>query len=91
MRRQKNWTEIVAEHLAIRGHISEGTALIEYGRFRLGDAIYRLRNEKAHLLPPGKEIVTIHKQDTQGNRYGEYHLVPEGTQRTANEILQARP
>jgi hypothetical protein len=90
MRRSQPWVEIVAQHLIIRGHISEGTALIEYGRFRLSDAIYRLRTSQSHLLPPGKEIVTIHKQDTQGNRYGEYHLVPEGTQRTANQILQAR-
>ncbi|WP_079638071.1 hypothetical protein [Sphingopyxis flava] len=90
MRRRSTWVEIVASHLAVRGHISEGSALIEYGRFRLGDAIYRLRNEKAHLLPEGMEIVTIHKQDTQGNRYGEYHLVPQGTQRTANQIIQAR-
>ena len=64
--------------------------MIEYGRFRLSDAIYRLRTTHADLLPPGKEIVTIHKQDTQGNRYGEYHLVPEGTQRAANQIIQAR-
>jgi hypothetical protein len=89
-RRLTSWVEIVAAHLIQRGHVSEGSAIIEYGRFRLSDAIYRLRNEKAYLLPPGKEIVTIHKQDTQGNRYGEYHLVPEGTQRTANQILQAR-
>jgi hypothetical protein len=74
-RRSGTWPEIVAEHLKARGHISEGSALIEYGRFRLGDAIFRLRTTHSHLLPTGQEIVTIHKQDTQGNRYGEYHLV----------------
>lgn len=75
IRRNATWAEIVASHLIQRGHISEGSALVEYGRFRLGDAIFRLRGEKAHLLPEGKEIITINKQDTQGNRYGEYHLV----------------
>lgn len=76
-KRKQTRAELVAEHLRTRGHISEGSALVEYGRFRLGDAIYRLRNEKAHLLPKGTEIVTIHKTDTQGNPYGEYHLVPK--------------
>lgn len=67
--------ETVALHLAQRGHISEGSALIEYGRFRLADVIHRLRNERTDLLPEGKEIITLHKRDTQGNPYGEYHLV----------------
>jgi hypothetical protein len=58
-----------------RGHISEGSALIEYGRFRLADVIHRLRTDRADLIPEGKEIVTVHKQDTQGQPYGEYHLV----------------
>lgn len=74
-RRAQTRPEQVAEHLKARGHISEGSALIEYGRFRLGDAIHRLRTTHRHLLPKGYEIVTIHKQDTKGDRYGEYHLV----------------
>jgi hypothetical protein len=67
--------ETVADHLKQRGHISEGSALVEYGRFRLADVIHRLRTDRSDLVPAGKEIVTIHKRDTQGNPYGEYHLV----------------
>ena len=80
----------VLSHLLTRGHISEGTALIEYGRFRLGDAIYRLRTSHAHLVPEDKEIVTIHKRDTQGNNYGEYHLVSKASAAQRAEVLQAR-
>ena len=75
-RRTHTRSEQVAAHLISRGHISEGSALIEYGRFRLGDAIFRLRTSHRHLIPEGYEIVTMHKQDTKGDRYGEYHLVP---------------
>lgn len=75
-RRTISRAEQVADHLKTRGHISEGSALIEYGRFRLGDAIFRLRTTKKHLIPEGYEIITLHKQDTKGDRYGEYHLVP---------------
>lgn len=73
--RRRSRVETVAEHLIQRGHISEGSALIEYGRFRLADVIHRLRTDRADLVPEGMEIVTIHKQDTQGNHYGEYTLV----------------
>lgn len=73
--RARSRVEIVADHLITRGHISEGSALVEYGRFRLSDVIHRLRNDRADLVPPGMEIITIHKKDTQGNQYGEYHLV----------------
>lgn len=82
--------EQVAFHLRKRGHISEGSALIEYGRFRLSDIIHRLRNERQDLLPPGMEIVTIHKKDTQGNAYGEYTLVPIAAAAARRKILRAR-
>lgn len=82
--------ETVAAHLARRGHISEGSALIEYGRFRLADVIHRLRNERADLLPPGMEIITIHKTDTKGASYGEYHLVPTASAEQRKAVLQAR-
>ena len=36
MRRSR--IETVAAHLKSRGHISEGTATIEYGRFQIGRA-----------------------------------------------------
>lgn len=82
--------EKVAAHLARRGHISEGSALIEYGRFRLSDVIHRLRNERPDLLPEGTEIVTVHKQDTQGNRYGEYHLVTKRSSAARRRLAAAR-
>lgn len=89
-RRTQSWPELVADHLVQRGHISEGSALIEYGRFRLGDAIFRLRTSHSHLLPAGMEIVTVHKQDTQGNRYGEYTLVPTTAATTRRIVEEAR-
>jgi hypothetical protein len=82
--------ETVAEHLKQRGHISEGSALIEYGRFRLADVIHRLRTDRADLIPEGKEIVTIHKQDTQGNRYGEYTLVETRSSAARRRLQQVR-
>lgn len=82
--------EQVAEHLLTRGHISEGSALIEYGRFRLGDAIHRLRNERSDLIPEGFVIVTIHKTDTKGDRYGEYHLVPEAATEARRQLEDQR-
>lgn len=82
--------EQVAEHLLTRGHISEGSALIEYGRFRLGDAVHRLRNERSDLIPEGFEIVTIHKLDTKGDRYGEYHLVPTAAAETRRHLQEQR-
>ena len=87
-RRKQSRVEQVAEHLKSRGHISEGSALVEYGRFRLSDVIHRLRSDRADLLPTGMEIVTIHKSDTKGDRYGEYHLVPVAS-RTAREAVNA--
>ena len=90
MTARKSRIETVAAHLVARGHISEGSSLIEYGRFRLADVIYRLRKERQDLLPEGMEIVTIHKQDTQGNPYGEYHLVPKAAQRPRTAVLRAR-
>lgn len=88
--RARSRVEIVAEHLKRRGHISEGSALIEYGRFRLSDVIHRLRTDRADLLPAGTQIVTIHKQDTQGNRYGEYTLVSTRSSAIRHHIESAR-
>ena len=82
--------EQIAHHLVRRGHISEGSAIIEYGRFRLSDIIHRLRNQRPDLLPAGHVIVTIHKRDTQGNSYGEYHLVSEASATDRTRIDGAR-
>lgn len=87
---RRSRVEVVADHLKTRGHISEGTALIEYGRFRLSDAIHRLRTDRKDLLPEGFEIVTLHKQDTQGNRYGEYTLVQTAAAAQRKRLLRAR-
>lgn len=80
MSQHENRAILVIEHLKKRGHISQGTATVEYGATlsRLSDAIHRLRNEDAGLVPDGLEIVTIHKRDTNGRPYGEYHLVQKG-------------
>jgi hypothetical protein len=66
---------IVAEHLMKYGTISDGTAVLEYGRFRLSDAIYKLRRSHRHLLPAGKRIVTETRHDAHGQPYGVYRLV----------------
>lgn len=87
---RRSRVETVAAHLKQRGHISEGSALIEYGRFRLADVIHRLRNDRSDLLPSGTEIVTIHKQDTQGNPYGEYHLVQSASAEVRQMVEAAR-
>lgn len=81
----KNRALLVIKHLLRRGHISQGTATVEYGAdlCRLSDAIHRLRNEDADLVPPGQEIVTVHKLDTNGRRYGEYVLVQRAPLRKA--------
>jgi hypothetical protein len=81
--------EKVAAHLQVRGHISEGSAIIEYGRFRLSDVIHRLRHERPDLLPEGKEIVTVEKHDTQGNKYGEYHLVSKRSAQARRRLAAA--
>ncbi|MCR5870697.1 MULTISPECIES: hypothetical protein [unclassified Sphingomonas] len=86
----KSRIDTVARHLAQRGHISEGSALIEYGRFRLADVIHRLRNERSDLLPEGMEIVTVHKVDTKGAPYGEYHLVSKSSASARRRVERAR-
>lgn len=90
MTRRTTRIEQVVAHLKARGHISEGTAILEYGRFRLSDVIHRLRNDAAHLLPDGMEIITITKQDTKGDYYGEYHLVRKAAAAQIQQVLQAR-
>ncbi len=80
----------VAAHLLQRGHISQGSALVEHGNFRLADVIHRLRNERSDLIPEGLEIVTIHKVDTKGAPYGEYHLVPTKAATVRRIVDEAR-
>lgn len=87
---RRSRVETVAEHLKQRGHISEGSALVEYGRFRLADVIHRLRTDRNDLVPVGMEIVTIHKRDTQGNPYGEYTLVSKHAAAAREQVTSAR-
>ena len=66
--------EAVADHLKRRGHITKGTAILEFGFFHLGDIIYRLRHERSDLLPPGTYIKSVPRRDGGGNLYTEYVL-----------------
>jgi hypothetical protein len=75
MSRDENKAILVANHLKRHGKISQGSANMEYGQFRVSDAIHRLRNEDSDLIPAGKKIITVTKRDASGNSYGEYQLV----------------
>lgn len=81
--------ELVIEHLKRRGHISAGSALIEYGYFRLSDAIYRLRRERPSLIPAGFEIISLNRKDTRGNDYAEYHLVQTAASAVREQLALA--
>jgi hypothetical protein len=75
MSRDENKAILVANHLKSFGRISQASADAEYGKFRLSDAILRLRNEDSDLIPAGKRIKTAMKRDASGHLYGEYQLV----------------
>lgn len=66
--------ELTLKTLEQRGHITEVTGSAEHGRYRVGATIHLLRTTKKHLLPKGKEIVTVWKTDSNGSQYGEYQL-----------------
>lgn len=74
-RRARSKPRLVIEHLMKHGRITEGHALIEYGRFSVAHAIWSLRNGKAHLVPKGKTIETRMMRDVNGQPYAEWHLV----------------
>lgn len=71
---RKTKTELTIQTLIRKGHISEATGHAEHGRYRVADAIHRLRTSERHLVPAGMEIVTLPKEDSNGNRYGEWAL-----------------
>lgn len=75
MSRDENKAVLVAKHLISFGRISQASADAEYGKFRLSDAILRLRNEDNDLIPEGFRIKTAMKRDASGHPYGEYQLV----------------
>jgi len=79
MSRSENKAVLVAKHLRKHGHISQGSATLEYGNFRLSDAIFRLRTDDDDLIPEGMRIITVTKRDASGHPYGEYQLVKKGS------------
>lgn len=71
---RKTKTELTIQTLISKGHISEATGHAEHGRYRVADAIHRLRTTERHLVPAGHKIVTVTKKDSNGNAYGEWQL-----------------
>jgi hypothetical protein len=67
----------VIHHLIAHGRITDATARHQFGAFRLADAIYRLRGDRADLVPTGKAIITVPREDLNGTPFAEYRLVPE--------------
>lgn len=65
---------LVAEHLRKHGRITEGHALIEYGRFSVAHAVWTLRHKLPGLLPEGKKIETRMLRDVNGQPYALWEL-----------------
>ncbi|QOC54159.1 hypothetical protein [Caulobacter vibrioides] len=67
--------ETVAAHLKTVGRITSAAAHTAYGYFYLPMVIRRLRTSLRHLLPEGKEIITVTREDATGRPFAEYRLV----------------
>lgn len=67
----------VIHHLVAHGRITDATARHQFGAFRLADAIYRLRTDRADLVPDDMGILTVPREDLNGTPFAEYRLVPE--------------
>lgn len=65
---------LVAEHLIKHGRITEGHALIEYGRFSVAHAVWCLRHTHKHLLPKNAKVRTKMMRDVNGQRYAQWEL-----------------
>lgn len=90
MTRRKTKTELTMEVLREHGRITEATGHAVFGRYHVGGAIYRLRNQDRDLIPPGKTIVTLMRVDVNGNEFAEWRLVPsEPTWLTASSNPKA--
>lgn len=74
-RRFRTKPHLVAEHLKKHGRITEGHALIEYGRFSVAHAIWSLRNKNQQYIPQGKTIRTTMMRDVNGQPYALWELV----------------
>lgn len=72
---RKTRPQIVIAHLKQIGRITDATARAAYGSFSLAHAIWLLRNKRKGLVPAGKKITTIIRQDVAGNDFAEYRLV----------------
>lgn len=77
MKTRPTRVEQVLTHLRAHGRITDATARQQFGAFRLADAIYRLRTTRKGLLPKGKGILTVIREDLNGTPFAEYRLVPE--------------
>jgi hypothetical protein len=75
MTRQKTKTELTMDILREHGRITEAMGHAVFGRFHVGGAIFRLRNQDRDLVPAGKKIISIMRQDVQGNNFAEWRLV----------------
>jgi hypothetical protein len=76
MTRRLTREEQVMNTLRAKGHISEATGFAEHGRIQVASAIWRIKNQKPHLIPEGQRIVSVEKADSNGNRYVEWQLQP---------------
>lgn len=79
-RRLRTKPRLVIDHLIQHGRITEGHALIEYGRFSVAHAIWSLRNKYSSLVPKGKRIETRMLRDVNEQPYAEWHLVDDPDQ-----------
>lgn len=77
MNRRLTREQQVMAILIRRGHITEATGMAELGRVQVASAIWRIKNNKPHLIPNGMIIKSVEKHDVGGNRYVEWRLVEE--------------
>ena len=75
MTRRKTKTEMTMDILLQHGRLTEAMGHAVHGRYHVGGAIYRLRNQDRDLVPAGKEIVTFMRVDVNGNEFAEWRLM----------------
>lgn len=91
MNRQKTKTELTMDILKEHGRVTEAMGWAVYGRYHVGGAIYRLRTSDRHMIPEGKQIVTVMRRDVNGNEFAEWRLVdqPAHLMTSATRALEA--
>lgn len=75
MPRPKTKSQLTIDILKAHGRVTEAMGHAVHGRYHVGGAIFRLRNQDAHLVPAGQRIETIDREDVNGNRFAEWRLV----------------